>query len=60
MIEAGAVIVATGGLSYPATGSTGDGYRFAEAAGHTVTELSPALVPFTCAEEDVKSSRDCR
>ncbi len=54
MIEAGAVIVATGGLSYPATGSTGDGYRFAEAAGHTVTELSPALVPFTCAEEDVK------
>lgn len=54
MVEAGAVIVATGGLSYPATGSTGDGYRFAEAAGHTVTELSPALVPFTCAEEDVK------
>ena len=46
--------MATGGLSYPATGSTGDGYRFAEAAGHTVTELSPALVPFTCAEEDVK------
>ena len=53
MVEAGAVIVATGGLSYPATGSTGDGYRFAEAAGHTVTELSPALVPFTCAEEDL-------
>ena len=45
-IAADAVIVATGGLSYPTTGSTGDGYRFAEAAGHKVTELSPALVPF--------------
>ena len=43
---ADAVIVATGGLSYPATGSTGDGYRFAKEAGHQVTELSPALVPF--------------
>lgn len=54
-VDAGAVIVATGGLSYPATGSTGDGYRFAKEAGHTVTELSPALVPFNCGEEDVKS-----
>lgn len=49
-----AVIVATGGLSYPATGSTGDGYAFAKAAGHTVTSLSPALVPFICEEQDVK------
>lgn len=47
------MIVATGGLSYPTTGSTGDGYRFAEAAGHKVTELSPALVPFET-KEDVK------
>jgi len=39
------VIVATGGLSYPITGSTGDGYEFAESAGHTVTDLSPSLVP---------------
>lgn len=54
-VTADAVIVATGGLSYPATGSTGDGYRFARAAGHTVTALSPALVPFTCPEDDVKS-----
>ena len=54
-IPADAVIVATGGPSYPATGSTGDGYRFAEAAGHTVTALSPALVPFVCLEDDVKS-----
>lgn len=53
-VSADAVIVATGGLSYPATGSTGDGYRFARELGHTVTALSPALVPFVCAEEDVK------
>ena len=48
------VIVATGGLSYPSTGSTGDGYRFAAENGHKVTELSPALVPFETAEEDAK------
>ena len=40
-----ACIVCTGGLSYPLTGSTGDGYRFARSAGHTVTELRPSLVP---------------
>jgi len=39
------VLVATGGLSYQSTGSTGDGYRFAEETGHKVTELSPSLVP---------------
>ena len=49
-VEADAVIVATGGLSYPSTGSTGDGYRMAEAAGHRITELSPALVPFETEE----------
>jgi len=42
---ADSVIVATGGLSYPSTGSTGDGYLFAEKAGHRVEEASPALVP---------------
>ena len=51
---ADAVIVATGGISYPTTGSTGDGYGFAEKTGHKVTALSPSLVPFTVAEEDVK------
>lgn len=51
-IPADAVIVATGGLSYPSTGSTGDGYRFAKEAGHTVTERSPSLVPLTVQEED--------
>lgn len=44
------VIVATGGLSYESTGSTGDGYRFAREAGHKVTELLPALVPFEVKE----------
>lgn len=46
------VIVATGGKSYPATGSTGDGYRFAEQAGHTVTPLTPSLVPIVTEERD--------
>ena len=40
-----AVIIATGGKSYPLTGSDGDGYKFAKALGHTVTELHPSLVP---------------
>lgn len=40
-----AVIVATGGLSYPTTGSTGDGYKFAKKAGHNVSKLMPSLVP---------------
>ena len=44
-IAGDAVIVATGGRSYPRTGSDGDGYRFARAAGHTVTEITPSLVP---------------
>ncbi|MBQ9760248.1 MAG: NAD(P)/FAD-dependent oxidoreductase [Clostridia bacterium] len=47
VIRADAVILCTGGKSYPMTGSDGDGYRFAEALGHTVTPLSPSLVPIT-------------
>jgi len=54
-MDADAVIVATGGLSYPSTGSTGDGYKMAEDAGHTVTECTPSLVPFNVKEEWVKS-----
>ena len=50
------VVVATGGLSYPSTGSTGDGYQWAREAGHKVTDLFPALVPFEAEElEDVKA-----
>ena len=44
---AGAVIICTGGRSYPRTGSDGDGYAFAKALGHTVTPLLPSLVPMT-------------
>ena len=43
--EGDAVILCTGGRSYPRTGSDGDGYRFAKDAGHTVTDISPSLVP---------------
>lgn len=52
-MEADAVIVCTGGLSYQSTGSTGDGYRFAGKAGHTLSELSPSLVPVEVAEEEL-------
>lgn len=45
---AGSVILATGGKSYPRTGSTGDGYRMAKAAGHTIISPRPALVPLVC------------
>lgn len=47
VVEGDAVILCTGGKSYPRTGSDGDGYRFAQSAGHTVTAISPSLVPLT-------------
>ncbi|MBF8264974.1 MAG: hypothetical protein HW384_838, partial [Dehalococcoidia bacterium] len=47
---AAAVILATGGASYPETGSTGDGYALAAALGHTITKLRPALVPLRVSE----------
>lgn len=50
-LSAGAVVLATGGLSYPATGSTGDGYRLAQQAGHTIVEPRPSLVPLEEAGE---------
>lgn len=52
-IYADAVIVACGGLSYQATGSTGDGYTFASKAGHTVTPLLPSLVPLVSSDADI-------
>ena len=45
IIEADKVILATGGKSYPLTGSTGDGYKLAKKVGHTITTIKPALVP---------------
>ena len=47
---AAAVVLATGGASYPATGSTGDGYRLAAALGHTIIKLRPSLVPLVVNE----------
>lgn len=54
-ISSAAVIIATGGKSVPQTGSTGDGYPWAEAAGHTITELFPTEVPILSREEWIKS-----
>ena len=53
-VDADAVILATGGASYPATGSTGDGFKFAKSLGHTVTKILPALVPLEVEEDFVK------
>ena len=54
IFDCDAVILATGGASYPATGSTGDGFKFAKKLGHTVTEILPALVPLETEEDFVK------
>lgn len=50
--EADKIILATGGKSYPATGSTGDGYNIAKALGHTITEVKPSLVPLTAVNDE--------
>ena len=57
-LSAGRYIVATGGKSYPKTGSTGDGYRFAAQAGHTIVEPTPAIVPVRTRETWVKLARN--
>lgn len=49
-LYADSVVIATGGVSYPLTGSTGDGYALAKQAGHTVIEPKPSLVPLVCHE----------
>ena len=55
-IEAEKIILATGGKSYPLTGSTGDGYNIAKKLGHTVTEIKPSLVPLeTYGKEEIKT-----
>lgn len=48
------IILATGGKSYPVTGSTGDGYKLAKELGHTITAIKPSLVPLTCDENSKK------
>lgn len=52
--HADAVVIATGGKSYPATGSTGDGYILADQVGHTITDIRPSLVPIVTEESWVK------
>lgn len=54
-IEADKLIIATGGKSYPLTGSTGDGYNFVKKLGHTVTNIEPSLVPL-----EIKEKTDCK
>lgn len=54
ILRGDAVIIATGGLSYPLTGSNGDGLNFARAMGHTITDLHPSLVPLHTKEDFVK------
>lgn len=52
-INADKVILATGGKSYPATGSTGDGYKIAKKVGHTITAIKPSLVPLETKDKDL-------
>ncbi len=55
--DADAVIVSTGGASYPATGSSGDGYKLANKLGHTIVDIRPSLVPLETEEEWVKDAQ---
>ena len=55
-IRADKVIIATGGMSYKATGSTGDGYKIARNLGHTITSLKPGLIPLECHEKEICKS----
>lgn len=57
-ISADKIIIATGGKSYPVTGSTGDGYKLAQELGHTITDLKASLVPLKCEEKE--SQELCR
>ncbi len=54
-LSAGTVIIATGGASYPKTGSSGDGYGLARQVGHTVVPVQPALVPLVAAGEEPRA-----
>lgn len=56
ILQPTSVIIATGGLSYPHTGSTGDGYQFARKLGHTIKDLKPSLVPLETIEKWVRKA----
>lgn len=55
-LPAAAVVIATGGSSYPGTGSSGDGYRMAAALGHSIVKLRPALVPLVVRQQSLAAS----
>lgn len=57
IVNATNVVLATGGMSYPATGSTGDGLRFAKELGHTIVPTYPSLVPLVCSERIPEASQ---
>ncbi|MDR3286790.1 MAG: NAD(P)/FAD-dependent oxidoreductase [Prevotellaceae bacterium] len=57
IIEAKYFLITTGGISYPLTGSTGDGYNFAKQAGHTITPLQPSLVPLEIKNHDIQLNK---
>ncbi len=59
-INADKVIVATGGITYPITGSTGDGYKLAEKIGHTVINPKPALVPLICDGQSLELCKEAQ
>lgn len=52
------IILATGGATYPLTGSTGDGYKMAEQLGHTVTKIKPSLIPLTASKGSIKTCQE--
>ena len=58
--KADKIIIATGGLSYPATGSTGDGYKIVEELGHNITKIKPSLVPIIVADKNIETQESIK
>ena len=58
--KADKIIIATGGLSYPATGSTGDGYKIVQELGHNITKINPSLVPIIVADKNIETQESIK
>lgn len=58
--KADKIIIATGGLSYPATGSTGDGYKIVQELGHNITKIKPSLVPIIVADKNIETQENIK
>lgn len=58
--KADKIIIATGGLSYPATGSTGDGYKIVQELGHNITKIKPSLVPIIVADKNIEAQESIK